>query len=56
MNNTRARYVLVNTKHYLRLLMLDRHKYASIDHQSILTEISSSNTSVAKVAPVAVDE
>lgn len=31
-NNVRTRFVLVNSKHYLRLLMLDINKYASIDH------------------------
>ena len=52
MNNTRAMYVLVNTNHFVRLLILDRREYASIDHHGILTDLVSSNTSLATVTPV----
>lgn len=56
LNSTRARYVLVNTSHYVRLLMLDQRQHASIDHSSLRTEIFSSNSSLAKVTTTTIDE
>jgi hypothetical protein len=48
-NNMRTHFVLVNTAHFVRLNMLDRHGYASLNHSSIHHVISSSDNSLAAI-------
>jgi hypothetical protein len=42
--------VLVNTNHHVRLLMFDKHGYASLNHSSIVSTISSTNNELASVS------
>lgn len=46
----RIHYSLVNTKHHIRFLMLDRHGYASFNHTSIVSTVESSNHEIAQVS------
>lgn len=44
--------MLVNTVEYIRLLVLDTHGRASLNHQSIITDITSSDPRLASISKV----
>lgn len=47
--NTRTHYVLTNTKHFVRYLMLDSQGFAFINHTSIETVVSAQPSDLASV-------
>ena len=49
MDNARTHYALINTEHYVRLIMLDKRGFAFLNHSSILSEISTTDTHLATV-------
>lgn len=49
LDNSRAHYVLVNTKHNIRLLIIDKQSRASLSHESIVSTIKSSNDDLASL-------
>ena len=47
--NERTHFVLTNSEHTLRLIMLDKNNYASLNHEAVMTEYSSSDKMLANV-------
>lgn len=47
--STRTHWALVNSMHHLRLLILDKQGRASLNHESIVTNISASHTNIASL-------
>ena len=50
--NIRTFSALVNSENYLRLLVLDKRGHASMNHSSIITTFSSSDSSLATVSEI----
>jgi|TARA_B110000285_G_C15137239_1_gene627909 hypothetical protein len=48
--NVRTFSALVNSENYLRLLVLDKRGYASMNHSSIVTTFSTSDSSLASLS------
>lgn len=51
-NKEKLNYVLVNSEHHLRYLLLSKDQLAFYNHSSIQTEVTSSNEKMAKFSPV----
>jgi len=49
-NQERIHYVLANSQHYIRYLMLDENNHAFFNHSSIATEVRSFDEKMVKVA------
>jgi len=49
-NQERIHYVLANSQHYIRYLMLDENTHAFYNHSSIATEVKSLDEKMVKVA------
>ena len=45
----RTHYVLVNSQHHVRYLVLDGEGRASLNHSSVATQVRSTDTSMAEV-------
>ena len=52
LDNNRTHFALVGSQHHVRLMMLDKNGFASLNHSSIVTSVSSSDSSLAEVQQV----
>lgn len=48
-SDVRTHFVLLNTNHFVRLVLLDKNGFSLLDHASIVSEIFSSNATLATV-------
>lgn len=53
--HTRTHFVLTSSRHSVRYLVLDRHGFAMVNHESIITEVSSSPAELARLHALTAD-